>query len=53
MTEGRLSEQRTNEEVATTLYNSMRGLVAAALLSEDEINAKLGELGNINPSHDI
>lgn len=50
---GRLSEQRTDEEVATTLYNSLRRLVTGALLSEDEISAKLGELGNSNPSHDI
>jgi DNA-binding transcriptional regulator YbjK len=50
---GRLSEQRTDAEVATTLYNSMRGLVAAVLLSEDEIYTKLGELGNTDSSHDI
>lgn len=36
----RLSERYTNEEEAAVLYQSIRGLVTAAMLSEDEIAAK-------------
>lgn len=48
---GRLSGRRTDEESAMTLYNSMRGLVMASLLSEDEIDARLRELGDGPSSH--
>lgn len=42
---GRLSGRRSDEEVATTLYNSLRALVAASMLGEDVVEAKLAELG--------
>lgn len=40
----RLSARHTNEEEAAVLYHSIRGLVVAAMLSEDQISAKLREL---------
>lgn len=37
----RLSERHTNEDEAEMLYRAIRGLVTSALLSEDEISARL------------
>jgi len=45
---GRLSDRHSNEEEADVLYRSIRGLVVAALLSEDEIAAKLLVLKNVS-----
>lgn len=41
---GRLSGRSTNDEEADLLYRSIRGLVTAALLTEDETSAKVRQL---------
>ncbi len=41
---GRLSERNSNEDEAAMLYRSIRGLVVATLLSEDEIMTTLKRL---------
>jgi DNA-binding transcriptional regulator YbjK len=49
---GRLSERRSIEETATTLYNSLRALATASVLGEEEITARLSELDGGSSSHD-
>lgn len=47
---GRLSGRRTDEEVAMTLYTSLRGLVTASMLGEDEVDAQLDGVASGSPS---